>query len=195
MTTITKNINLNVSQPNNYQLLHAMQGDNNTIKIIATIWEENKPYNVDCDSISLEWQSPSGNRKDYPATSSTQHTVSFILKTEMLVENGDYIFCVRFDGSNNDTLRTFPSTLRVSQAPFGQLMDTEIVTLTEILNKTKYYYNKLISEKGQPNGIATLDKNGKIPLSQMSGINEIWSVNIPADNEQRINDYWMSEYN
>ena len=200
METITKNINLNVSQPNNYQLIHAMQGDNNTIEIVATIWEENKLYNIDCDNISLEWQSPSGNRKDCPIKENTDHTVTFTLTDNMLAENGDYTFCIRFDSGENDALRTFCSTMQVKQAPFGQLMESEIVTITELLQETKSYaketksyYEKLISEKGKPNGIATLDKSGKLPLSQLSGVNEIWSQTEPSNNAQRIDDYWLVE--
>ena len=73
-------------------------------------------------------------------------------------------------------------------------MDSEIVTLTELVNKAKSYYDKLISEKGQPGGIATLDQDGKIPLSQLSGVNEIWSQAEPANDSQRLQDYWMREY-
>lgn len=191
MEAITKNINLNVSQPNNYQLIHAMQGDNNTIEIVATIWEENKLYNINCNNISLEWQSPSGNRKDCPIKENTDHTVTFALTDNMLAENGDYTFCIRFDNGKNDTLRTFCSTMKVAQAPFGQIMSSEIVTITELVNEAKSYYNKLISEKGKANGIATLDSTGKLPLSQLSGVNEIWSQTEPANNAQRIDDYWI----
>ncbi len=145
MTTITKKINLNVSQPNNYQLVHAMQGDSNTVEILATIWDGNKIYSIDCDQISLEWQSPSGSKRDYPVAEHTQHTATFFLKKEMLVENGDYAFCIRFDNSDNDVLRTFPSTMRVIQAPFGQLMDSEIVTLTELVNKANNYKEQAAS--------------------------------------------------
>ncbi|MCI8337900.1 MAG: hypothetical protein HFH62_04325 [Lachnospiraceae bacterium] len=145
MTTITKKINLNVSQPNNYQLVHAMQGDSNTAEILATIWDGNKIYSIDCDQISLEWQSPSGSKRDYPVAEHTQHTATFLLKKEMLVENGDYAFCIRFDNSDNDVLRTFPSTMRVIQAPFGQLMDSEIVTLTELVNKANNYKEQAAS--------------------------------------------------
>ncbi len=137
MTTITKKINLNVSQPNNYQLVHAMQGDSNTVEILATIWDGNKMYAIDCDQISLEWQSPSGSKRDYPVVEHTQHTATFLLKKEMLVENGDYAFCIRFDNSDNDVLRTFPSTMRVIRAPFGQLMDSQVVTITEFINASK----------------------------------------------------------
>lgn len=146
MTTITKKIDLNVSQPNNYQLVHAMQGDSNTVEILATIWNGNKLYSIDCDRISLEWQSPSGGKRDYPILEHTDNTVTFILKDEMLVENGDYAFCIRFDNGDNDVLRTFRSTMRVIRAPFGQLMDSEVVTLTELVNKAKFYYEQLISE-------------------------------------------------
>lgn len=194
METITKKINLNVSQPNNYQLVHAMQGDHNTVEITATIWNGNKLYDIDSDSISLEWQSPSGSKRDCPIKENTEHTVTFLLTKEMLAENGDYTFCLRFDYSGNDVLRTFCSTMKVMRAPFGQLMDSEFVTLTELVNEAKSYYNKLVSEKGQPNGIATLDQDGKLPLSQLPGVNEIWSQAEPSSNAQRINDCWMSEY-
>lgn len=146
MTTITKKIDLNVSQPNNYQLVHAMQGDSNTVEILVTIWNGNKLYSIDCDRVSLEWQSPSGGKRDYPIHNYTQHTATFLLKEEMLAENGDYTFCLRFDNSKNHVLRTFCSTMKVMRAPFGQLMDSEVVTLTELVNKAKFYYEQLISE-------------------------------------------------
>lgn len=60
--------------------------------------------------------------------------------------------------------------------------------------KSEEYYQKLVSEKGNPEGIATLDQNGKLPLSQLSAANEIWSQSEPINNVQRADDYWFVEY-
>ena len=60
--------------------------------------------------------------------------------------------------------------------------------------QAKEYYNKFATQKGQPNGIATLDENGMLPLSQLSSIHEICSFTEPDSDAQRINDCWLQEY-
>ena len=167
MNIIEQNIDLNVCYPNNYQIIHAIQGDNNTIKVTATIWDKNELYTIVADSVALEWQSPSGHKRDCPITEYTKHTVSFILTNELLAENGDNIFVIRFENTNDDCKRTSSACVKVSGAPYGQLLTDEIETITGYVNKSKEYYDNLVTEKGQPNGIAILDENGKVPLVEL----------------------------
>ena len=58
MQSIVKEINLNIGQPNNYQLIHAMQGDNDTTTIIAHLFNINKPYIIDSDIILFSATTP-----------------------------------------------------------------------------------------------------------------------------------------
>ena len=201
MNIIQKEINLNVRHPNNYQVIHAMQGDNDTIEITATIFDGNHKYYIDCDQIEIDCISPTGVKNTLNVKHSTSHTVTFSLGKNVLGENGEHKLSIHFMSSPALSLTTFPSILYVCNAPVGALSKGEIATITEYVldakknaEEAKKYYEQLISEKGQPNGIATLDENGMLPLSQLSGIHEIYGFTEPDSDAQRVNDYWLQEY-
>ena len=194
LNIIEQNIDLNVCYPNNYQIIHAIQGDNNTIKVTATIWDKNELYTIVADSVALEWQSPSGHKRDCPITEYTKHTVSFILTNELLAENGDNIFVIRFENTNDDCKRTSSACVKVSGAPYGQLLTDEIETITGYVNKSKEYYDNLVTEKGKPNGIATLDDSGHLMRMQSDELFSVNGVSPPPPSIQRVGDYWINLY-
>lgn len=201
MNIVKKEVNLNVRHPNNYQIIHAMQGDNDSIEITATIYDGNQKYKIDCDMVEIECISPKRVKNSIKVESNTENTVTFILNKKILAEEGKHEFVIRFMKKPDISLTTFPAVIYVSQAPIGELTTREFATITELvfetkdyLNQTIDYYNKLIAEKGQAGGIATLDDNGKVPLSQLTVPYEIWRQTEPSDQEQRENDYWLVEY-
>ena len=46
LTTVKKEIALNVGQPNNFELFCAMQGDNKSFEVTATLYDTNKLYTI-----------------------------------------------------------------------------------------------------------------------------------------------------
>lgn len=58
---ITHTIDLNVSQPNNFEYVYTTQGDYGSDKIIANLYDQNVPYEIDCDLIVLQGVTPYGD--------------------------------------------------------------------------------------------------------------------------------------
>ena len=52
MQKIEHKINLNMSQPNNFEYIHAMQGDYDAEFVIATLYDKNTIYNNKTISLS-----------------------------------------------------------------------------------------------------------------------------------------------
>lgn len=131
----------------------------------------------------------------------TKHTVTFALTKNMLAKNGELRLSLLFlDSSNKQILSSFPFTIKVIQAPAGTIQESELTAITDsLLDAAKYaaesktYYENLTLQKGKPNGIAELNEDGKIPLSQTYCVNEIWNSTEPST-IQRDNDYWLQEY-
>ncbi len=151
---IKKEINLNVRYPSNYQIIHAMQGDHDSIEITATIYDGNDKYNINCDMIEIECITPKRVKKSIKVTNHTENTVTFTLDKNVLSEEGKHEFVIRFMEKPNVSLTTFPAVIYVVQAPIGELTDKEFTTITELVFETKGYlnetidhYNKLIAEK------------------------------------------------
>lgn len=132
MNIVKKKINLNVQQPNNYQIIHAMQGDNDTIEIEAAIWDGNKKYTIDSDDIiSIDCISPSGIQNQIKILSNTTNTVTFKLDKNVLAENGEHKLSVHFMSNPNISLTTFPAELYVTKAPLGSLAKGVMAIITE----------------------------------------------------------------
>ena len=202
MNPIIKEINLNVGQPNNYQLLHAMQGDQDSTTIIAHLFNFNKPYVIEesTDTILFSATTPTKAYIGKEIEKYDDNSVIFDLDENMLAVDGELVFSIIFmDSNTQQSLSTFPSVIRVTNAPDGEIQENDISTISDYVLQSKQYaklaeqyYNGLISQKGQANGIAALNEDGKIPLSQTTCVNEIWSDTEPT--EQRVHDYWLSEY-
>ena len=161
MNSIIKEINLNVGQPNNYQLIHAMQGDNDTITIVAHLFNINKPYVIQ-ESVDTILFSATTPTKSYIAKNIEKYddnSVIFELDKNILAINGEVVFSIIFmDSNTKQSLSTFPSIIHITNAPDGEIQETDISAITDYVFKAKEYYEKLISEKGKANGIAVLDE-------------------------------------
>lgn len=142
MNEIIKNINLNVRQPNNFQLITAMQNDNETIKIIAQLNDGNSLYTIEksIDIIRLIGRTANDAIIDCLITDYTDHTVTFVLTKNMLSSDGDMKLSISMtDSSTNQILSTYPFTIKVHNSPVGSFSVTEIKTLDEYVQKAKDY--------------------------------------------------------
>lgn len=142
MNEIIKNINLNVRQPNNFQLITAMQNDNETIKIIAQLNDGNSLYTIEksIDIIRLTGRTANDAIIDCLITDYTDHTVTFVLTKNMLSSDGDMKLSISMtDSSTNQILSTYPFVIKVHNSPVGSFSVTEIKTLDEYVQKAKDY--------------------------------------------------------
>ena len=142
MNVIIKHINLNVRQPNNFQLITAMQNDNETIKVIATLYDGNSLYTIEksIDIIRLTGRAANDAIIDCLITDYTDHTVTFVLTKNMLSSDGDMKLSISMtDSSTNQTLSTYLFIIKVHNSPIGSFSVTEIKTLDEYVQKAKDY--------------------------------------------------------
>ena len=179
MGNIEKHVYLNISQPNNFQLIHVMQGSIDSVTVIAHLFDGNVPYTIPdtIRSYRIMGVLPSGKYLiDGNVTKYDETSVSFQINKNMMARAGNVKFTISLsDASDDSVIETFPAEIMVTGVPGQDTEQTdEIPFITEALEKiedgiseTKDYYNKLISEKGQPNGIAILDENGKVPLIEL----------------------------
>lgn len=210
---LCKEINLNINQPNHFELINVMQGSVHSVKVIAHLYDGNQPYIIP-DQVS-EYQLlgilPSGKYLiDDQLTKENDSSVSFFINQNMMAKAGYVEFTISLvENGDTSIIETFPAKIMVTAIPGQESEQTdEIPIITKSLQEVKKnaeiavqaaeksedYYQKLISEKGQAGGIATLDENGKLPLSQLSAANEIWSQTEPPETAQRSNDYWLFPY-
>lgn len=213
MNTVTKYINLNVSQPNNYQLIQAMQNDSDSIEVVATLYDGNQVYNIDdsVDVILFSGRTDSGALIENNVKSHTRNSVTFLLTKNMLCEEGNLRFCIKLcDSAGKTVLSTHEAVIHVHREPSGEFTQAELTAITDYVTEVKETcqevnktyqaiqetyqkvtdtYQNLISEKGQPNGIATLDKDGKLSLSQLPAL----KIPVdPAEEPEEIGSIWIS---
>lgn len=210
---LCKEINLNIKQPNHFELINVMQGSLHSVKVIAHLYDGNQPYQIP-DTVT-EYQLlgilPSGKYLiDDKISKCDANSVSFFIHKNMMAKAGYVEFTISLiEDGDVSIIETFPAKIMVTAIPGQESEQTdEIPIITESLQevkknakiavqaaeKSEEYYHKLISEKGQPDGIATLDENGILPLSQLSAPNEIWCQTEPLEDAQRTSDYWLFPY-
>ena len=103
MQKIEHKINLNMSQPNNFEYIHAMQGDYDAEFVIATLYDKNTIYNIDSSTkVILQGVTESGGLIVYDnIIINDEHSVTFPLTKEMLAEYGDISFILSLVDTNN----------------------------------------------------------------------------------------------
>lgn len=104
MQKIEHKINLNMSQPNNFEYIHAMQGDYDAEFVIATLYDKNTIYNIDSSTkVILQGATESGGLIVYDniIINDDRHSVTFPLTKEMLSEYGDISFILSLVDTNN----------------------------------------------------------------------------------------------
>lgn len=140
MNTIQKSINLNLGQPNNEPLLQVMQGDNDSIEIVATLYNADNLYTINADLIVLSGTTPSGNIIENTIEDHTDHTVTFPLTKNMLAADGILnLSVVLMDSATNQVLSSFPFTIEVMNAPVGSIPESELTAITDYVFAARDY--------------------------------------------------------
>lgn len=175
---VTHTIDLNVSQPNNFEYVYTTQGDYGSDKIIANLYDQNVPYEIDCDLIVLQGVTPYGDLIEISKgleISKDRHSVTFTLTKDMLSSAGDIQYTLSFiDTTGRCKKTTFPFTIKNTIEPSGAISSSTLTAITDYVLEAKQYaedakqsYDDLVSEKGKMNGIASLDENGIVPSDQL----------------------------
>lgn len=120
LNTITHEIDLNMSQPNNFQYVHVMQNDYDAEYIKCTLYDGNGPYTVSCprDSITVRCQLPNGRETEDVVESTSGNTVTFKVSGKMTQVKGNVLAALSlFD--TNGRKSPFPFVIKVIGAPEG----------------------------------------------------------------------------
>lgn len=104
MQKIEHKINLNMSQPNNFEYIHAMQGDYDAEFVIATLYDKNTIYNIDSSTkVILQGATEFDELIVYDniIINDDRHSVTFPLTKEMLSTPGNISFILSLVDTNN----------------------------------------------------------------------------------------------
>lgn len=135
LTIVKKEISLNVGQPNNFELVCAMQGDNKSFEITATLYDVNKLYTISTNSIKLKGENPAGLTIHKNVDSHTTNTVTFTLTEDMLMYDGILKLVLVFT-ENGAQLTTFPFVIKVINSPGNNTAD-DIKTVSGLVEEAK----------------------------------------------------------
>lgn len=140
MNTIQKSINLNLGQPNNESLLQVMQGDNDSVEIIATLYNADNLYTITADLIVLSGTTPSGTIIENTIENHTEHTVTFPLTKNILATDGTLnLSVVLMDSATKQVLSSFPFAIEVLNAPVGSIPQSELTAITDYVFAARDY--------------------------------------------------------
>lgn len=120
LNTITHEIDLNMSQPNNFQYVHVMQNDYDAEYIKCTLYDGNNPYIVSCpkDSITVKCQLPNGREVESGIESTDKNIIIFKVSEKMTQVKGNVLAALSlFD--TNGRKSPFPFVIKVIEAPEG----------------------------------------------------------------------------
>lgn len=135
LTIVKKEISLNVGQPNNFELLCAMQGDNKSFEITATLYDTNKLYTINTDNIKIKGENPVGLTIQKNVDSHTTNTVTFTLTEDMLMYDGILKLVLVFAESSTQ-LTTFPFVIKIINSP-GNTTADDIKTVSALVEEAK----------------------------------------------------------
>lgn len=149
MALITKEINLNVRQPNNYQLVNAMQGtSDNQVRISANIYDGEVLFTglTNFEKCILYGHTVNGCLIEKEATISSSSSVYFDLDENLLAMDGELSFNLSFENYTYDeddniisTTRfpTYPFSIFVTNSPANELSERETVYITELVDELR----------------------------------------------------------
>ena len=135
MEIVKKEISLNVGQPNNFELICAMQGDNKSFEITATLYDVNKLYTISTNNIKLKGENPVGLTIQKNVDSHTVNTVTFTLTEDMLMYDGILKLVLIFT-ENSTQLTTFPFVIKVINSPGNNTAD-DIKTVSGLVEEAE----------------------------------------------------------
>lgn len=123
MRLITKQIDLNVSQPNNYELLTATKGSSCGVIIEATIWDKNIPFNLSHLNVAIRGKTESGTKIYTRNVEIIDNKVVFPLTINMLDSN--CILAIEFSSSEIEgtVVLTYPFMVNVVEEEFETVTD------------------------------------------------------------------------
>lgn len=136
MKQLTHEINLNMTQPNNFEYVYAMQSDYDSEIVVATLYDGNTLYTIDANQAQavLNGVTENGNTIVYNNVTidSDKHRISFPLTKEMLFESGDTRFVVSFfDTRNNQRKSAFPFIIKSVSDAEGTLPVSVLKKISE----------------------------------------------------------------
>ncbi len=134
MKQLTHEINLNMTQPNNFEYVYAMQSDYDSEIVVATLYDGNTLYTIDANQAVLNGVTENGNTIVYNNVTidSDKHRISFPLTKEMLFESGDTRFVVSFfDTRNNQRKSAFPFIIKSASDAEGTLPVSVLKKISE----------------------------------------------------------------
>ena len=137
LDTIIHEIDLNMSQPNNFQYIYAMQNDYAAEYIRCTLYDGNKLYNIKCNKgdIIAKAELPTGYEALPIVYACDLNTITLKITKDITCFGGDVKIAISLlDGDAKKS--TFPFILKVTDAPAG-------VTSEEIEygKQAEYYAN------------------------------------------------------
>lgn len=135
ITIVKKDISLNVGQPNNFELICAMQGDNKSFEITATLYDVNKLYAINTNNIKIKGINPVGLTIQKNVDSHTANTVTFTLTEDMLMYDGLLKLVLVFAESSVQ-LTTFPFIIKIINSPGNDTAD-DIKTVSALVEEAK----------------------------------------------------------
>jgi len=120
LNTITHEIDLNMSQPCNFQYVHIMQYDYNAEYVKCNLYDGNKPYIVSCtkDSILVKCELPNGTETESKIESIDGNSVIFKVTSKMTQVKGDVFTALSLIDANGKK-SPFPFIMKVTKAPEG----------------------------------------------------------------------------
>ncbi len=138
MQDIVHNINLNLSQPNNFEYIHIMQGDYNTEKVIVTLFNGNKLYTVDAQKACLQGSTSNGGLiiQDDLKISTDKHQVTFDITKEMSSCSGELTCNIVFS-SDNQKKSTFPFVIKNTADITGQTPVSVLTTISDYVDRAE----------------------------------------------------------
>ena len=138
MQEITHNIALNLSQPNNFEYIHIMQGDYNAEKVIATLFDGNKLYTIDAQKASLQGSTSDGGLilQDGITISADKHQVTFEITKEMSSCTGE-LTCNIVLSSDNQKKSTFPFVIKNTADITGRTPVSVLTTISDYVDRAE----------------------------------------------------------
>ena len=138
MQEIVHNINLNLSQPNNFEYIHVMQGDYNSEKVVATLFNGNKLYTVDAQKATLQGSTSNGGLilQDDLEISTDKHQVTFDITKEMSSCTGE-LKCNIVFSSDNQKKSTFPFVIKNTADITGRAPVSVLTTISDYVDRAE----------------------------------------------------------
>lgn len=139
MEIVKKEISLNVGQPNNFEMICAMQGDNKSFEVTATLYDVNKLYKITTNTIRIKGLNALGENIYLNVDSHTDYTVTFILTEQILTYDGLVRLVLVFNDGGKQ-LTTFPFVIKVINSP-GNTDTSDAKAISALVEEAEKWAN------------------------------------------------------